>query len=229
MKRITIAMIMLISSFSMASAEFMITGLNVGVSGTAGVFHADGKEVISNTAGTAKRQNNENATAAVGFGSIFIEKTLPGAASRISIGLDYVPASLSSDTVENNREEVISATEGTVFRANTVAVDFEDLTTLYLTINVTEGLYIKAGAMQVDVMTKEKLATGSSYGNVTLDGTMAGIGYNLNFDNGMFARMEANYLDFENVSLVSSTNSDNTISMNSLTGGTAKLSIGKSF
>ena len=230
MKRILIATIMLISSFSMASAEFMITGFNVGVSGTAGVFHAEGQEVISNTAGTAKRTNNEDATAGVGFGSIFIEKTLPGAASRMAIGLDYVPSSLSSETAQNNRnDKTTAAAQAFTAVTNEIKLDFDDLTTLYLTLNVTDGLYLKAGVMQVDVKTKETLGTGSTYKDFTLNGSMGAVGYNHNFDNGMFARAEASYMDFENKSLVSDTNSDNSISMNSLVGGAARLSIGKSF
>ena len=231
MKRITLAILMVLSSYTMASAEL---GLSVGVSGQVGVFHATGTDSKLNTAGTSTRSDKEDATAVVGFGSIFVEKTLPGALERVSIGIDYVPYALESDTVENVRHDFAAGGgTGTLgvdsFDKNDVQVDFENLTTAYLSFSVLENMYIKAGITQVDIKTNEKLATGSKYGDTSLDGTMVGLGFNKDLARGMFIRAEANYMEFGNAKLTSSTNSENTIKLDGLEGASGKISIGKTF
>ena len=47
-----------------------------------------------------------------------------------------------------------------------------------MVVKANDNFYIKAGMMEVDVITNESLGTGSTYGNTSLDGTMLGFGYN---------------------------------------------------
>jgi hypothetical protein len=82
-----------------------------------------------------------------------------------------------------------------------VQVDFEDLTTYYVNLNLNENFYLKAGIAKVDVITNETLGTGSTYGNADLDGTVFGAGYNKNFDNGLFVRAEGTYQEFDGVTI----------------------------
>lgn len=206
----------------MVSAEI---GVNLGVSGNLAVFHATGVDNDTNTAGTATEKSSEDATGVAGFGSIFIEKTL---GDRLTIGLDYVPSALDSETSETVRMDK-TTTDTQTAKTNTVKVAFEDLTTLYVALNITESFYVKAGMAKVDVITKETLATGSAYGDTTLDASVFGLGFNNSFDNGMFVRVEGTYMDFDNAKLVSSTNADNTVELNNLEGASGKISIGKSF
>ena len=70
------------------------------------------------------------------------------------------------------------------------------------------------------------MGTDSTYPNATIDGSMMGIGFERNFDSGLFARAEGTYMEFDNVKM---TSLDNTLSMNNLEGASAKISIGKSF
>ena len=206
----------------MVSAEI---GVNLGVSGNLAVFHATGVDNDTNTAGTATEKSSEDATGVAGFGSIFIEKTL---GDRLTIGLDYVPSALDSETSETVVMDK-TTTDTQTAKTNTVKVAFEDLTTLYVALNITESFYVKAGMAKVDVITKETLATGSAYGDTTLDASVFGLGFNNSFDNGMFVRVEGTYMDFDNAKLVSSTNADNTVELNNLEGASGKISIGKSF
>ena len=197
-----------------ASAEM---GVNVGVSGQAGIFGATAKEV------STERTSTGTEIAGVAYPSIFIEKSL---GDRMVIGVDYMPDALSSDTVETTKlEHQSGGTDSNV--TNNLQVDFEGLTTAYVGFNITDSAYIKAGFMTVDVLTKENLGTGGSYGDTSLDGAMFGFGVHNQMDN-LFWRLEANYLEFDGVT-VSSTNSDNSVSVNSLDGLTAKISIGTSF
>ena len=224
MKKITIAILFLFSTISLASADL---GINIGASASLGVFHADGKETRDHTAGSDEIKK-ENATGVAGYSSFFIEKTL---GPNLTVGYDYVPDTLGTDTVENTRcdnntnpAQGGSCGSGTN-AANTVQIDFNDLTTYYATLNVGD-VFFKYGIMEVDVITNENLATGSTYGNTSLDGTMYGVGYNKTFDNAVFIRGEAMMLDFDSAKM---TSEDNTIELNNLEGAMGKISIGKSF
>ena len=224
MKKLILGVSFILASFSMVSAEI---GVNLGVSGNLAVFHATGVDKTTNTAGTVTEKASEDATGVAGYTSFFIEKTL---GDRITVGYDYVSSSLESETTETLRNDLKATADGvSTAVTNTVKVAFEDLSTLYVALNITENFYVKAGMATVDVVTKESLATGSDYGNTSLDGSVMGVGYNNIFDNGMFFRVEGTIMDFDNAKLTSTTNGDNTIELNNLEGASGKISIGKSF
>ena len=217
MKKIILSLVSVMFLISTASAEI---GVNIGVSGTMGLFAATGSEEQTGEK-TDKHQDTE--IGAGGWGSVFFEKEI----GRFAIGVDFVSDVFSTDTVETQMtdkrtENSDTATSG----VNSVQVDFEDLTTLYATFNVTDNLYVKAGMSTIEVITNESLNTGSAYGNSTLDGSSIGFGYNMDMDNGLFVRAEGNYMTFDGVSL---TSADNTIKLKNLDGVTGKISVGKSF
>jgi hypothetical protein len=201
-------------------------GVNVGVSGQMGLFGAEGTETED-----GEKQKKDDAMIAIGYASVFLEKTL---GSKITVGVDYVPDALASETQDTHTTDQTSS--GTNTAVNQVLqVDFEDLTTIYVAFNVTENFYVKAGQSSVDVITNEKLGTGSKYGNTSLDGTTFGFGYNKTMDNGIFFRAEANHVQFDGVKLTSQTAcvgsgcKNNTVSVDEINGASGKISIGKSF
>ena len=104
--------------------------------------------------------------------------------------MDYVPHSLDTETTENAQRELGTA------QNNTVQVDFENLATLYATLQIpaADGLYAKVGYVQVDVITNENLGTGGAYGDTELDGFTVGIGYQRDISD-TFVRVEANYME----------------------------------
>ena len=61
-----------------------------------------------------------------------------------------------------------------------------------------------------------------------MDGTVMGVGYNRTLDNGVFFRVEGNYMDLGSKSLTAS-NADNKVTLSNLIGASAKISVGKSF
>ena len=205
MRKFITAAFFVIFTVSQASAE---VGINVGISGNAGLFAASAKEVADET-----HKGSEHGEAA--WPSIFIEKTL---GDRFAIGVDYVPAALETDTTESVRQDKTTADSATA-RTNKVQIDFEELTTLYVALNVTDNMYIKAGMVTVDVITNESLGTGSTYGNTDLDGTQIGFGINNEFGNGMFIRAEGSYMTFDGASLSSN---DNKITLSNLDGLSGK-------
>jgi len=204
-----------------ASAE---VGVNIGVSGTLGIFGATAKETLSSDSGArAGNTAQDTEIAAIGYGSVFIEKEF----GMFSIGVDYVPTPFESDTVETQKMDKRTEQSDTVTAGvNKVQVDLEDLYSVYLAMNITENSYIKAGITSVDVITNENMNTGASYGNTSLDGTMVGVGINNELDNGLFWRLEGVYMNFDGTSL---TSGDNTINLKSVDGVNGTLSIGKSF
>ena len=214
MRKYLIIIFSMFFAFSNANA----IGMNVGISGQLGVFEATATET---------EDTNDKATdsgmAVFGYGSIFIEKTL---GQYLTVGIDYVPATLESETTEKlTTDRTTSATDTAVTQK--VQVDFEDLTTFYVNLNLNENFYLKAGIAKVDVITNESLGTGSTYGNADLDGTVFGAGYNKNFDNGLFLRAEGTYQEFDGVTINGS--GDTSVTADEINGASAKISIGKSF
>jgi hypothetical protein len=230
MKKIIIATILAASfSFTPASAEI---GVNVGVSGQMGLFVATGTEKQLGRASEGKDETrSESDFLAVGWGSIFVEKTF---ADRVMIGIDYVPSALETPVQEEVRSDRNSAAEDTTgvggftLKTQKIKVEFKDLTTAYVGLMVTDNFYVKAGFSQVDIITKEDLGTGSTYKDTDMDGYTIGLGYNHGFDNGMFVRAEGNYAQFDGASLTSSSGRTK-MTLDGLDGATGRVSVGKSF
>ena len=218
MKKITLAILMLLGTFSIASAEL---GVNVGVSGQMGVFTAEAEETLG-----TQRKGKDSAIGVFGYGSIFVEKNL---GQYLTVGVDYVPSALSTETAESIvRDKTTGAPAGSA-KTQTVKVDLEDLTTLYVAINLTENFYIKAGQMTVDVITKESLGTGGAYGNTDLDGTVFGVGYSKDLTNGIFVRAEGTYMDIDGATVNSTDAETKSIKISDVGGASGKISVGKSF
>ena len=223
MKKFIITIFMFILPLTAAKA---IEGVNVGVSVMGGVFEAEGaKEMFKGAhSGVASPGDVTNSTAgndeAKGdfvLGSLFIEKTI---GDKFAIGFDYVPMTAETETTEN--------TVGNS-SVNKVQVDFEDLMTIYGTLAFTDNIYGKIGYSEVKAVTNENLATGGSYGNVTLEGYVIGLGYNRDLDSGAFVRVEANYMDFDGATLTNQTDSTKSVSADGFDGYGARISVGRSF
>ena len=223
MKKLLLSVVFSVFYVTSASADL---GVNVGVSGNAGLFAASASEQFSTTDTTQTNQNGSEHGSA-GWASVFIEKSI---GDKLMVGLDYVPAALETDTTETAKSDKRTASSDAVTAStNKIQIDFEDLTTLYVGAMLTENFYVKAGIMHVDVITNESLGTGSTYGNVELDGSMFGMGYHASNDNGTFFRFEGNYLTFDGNSVTSGTDSGKTIKLKNLDGISGKVSIGKTF
>ena len=219
MKKLLLTCVLSFFYVTSASADL---GVNVGVSGQAGLFAASATE----STGTTKKGNGTEHGSA-GWGSVFLEATMN---DRFIVGIDYVPAALETDTTETAKDDKgVGAVTATIV-TNKIQVDFEHLTTLYVGAMLTDNFYVKAGVTQVDVITNENLGTGASYGNAELDGNMFGIGYHNALDNGVFFRFEGNYMNFNGHTVnATGTGADNKIELRNLDGVSGKLSVGKSF
>ena len=235
MKKFLLATVVLLGSISLANAE----RFNIGITATGALFQADGAseifsgahagDVSSTTVTKNAADEGEDAEAAVVMGSIFFEVA---ASDKVSLGVNYVPHTMDSETVENIQNVGGTGVLGTGNDAesrNTVKVSFEDLTTIYALANVNDNFYAKVGYVQVEVITDENLATGGAYGNTDLDGYMIGLGYNMDLPDGMFARFEASYMDLDGATVTNDNDSTKSVKADGIDGVGAGISIGKSF
>jgi hypothetical protein len=234
MKKITILVLMVFGYFSNAVA---VEGFNVGVSLTAGVFEADGaKEEFKGahagvgSPGNVSKTNathGDEAEGLFGIGSIFAEVALNDV---VAVGVDYVPMAMETETATNIQPDMTTSSTQTT-KTNNVQIDFEDLTTLYVTLTPPDanGLYVKAGYMQVDVITNEKLGTGGAYGNTDLDGYTIALGYNRDLANDAFVRLELSHMELDGATLVNTADSAKSVTADGITGYGARISVGKSF
>jgi len=229
MKKILNFLAVLMMTSNIAMAEM---GINLGLSLSAGAFSVDGaKEQFkgAHSSGASVGDVTKNASSdgdeaegLFAIGSVFVEKTLT---DKISIGINYVPHALESETTENTQTTTTSSATGT----NRVQVDFENLATVYAMLGLSDNVYVKAGYTEVDVKTNEVLATGSSYGDTKLDGYTLALGYNRELSNGAFFRAEGMYMELDGATLVSTADTTKSVTADGITGYGATISIGKSF
>jgi hypothetical protein len=210
----------------MASAEI---GVNIGVSGQLGTMEGSGKQNMA--AGT---QTSETRETIFGTASMFLEKELtflPGPLKRLSIGyeIDNTPTrKIGSST--NVQIGNLGDEAGVNLFVNEVSAEVSGFDTLYVTLNLTDWLYLKSGKTDLDIKTTETLESGGVYGNASIDGTVLGIGTHFARDDGLFFRAEYNQYDFDGVSIASSEADSNSITtLNGLDGEAFKFSLGKAF
>jgi hypothetical protein len=259
MKKILAVICFSFLSLNFANAEI----LSLGVSGNVGLLEASGKETITGTSqrnitygnnNTALRADGVSSTSSttgaedayIGYISLFGEAHLFDTGLRL--GVSYVPYALESETTENTRNDNCSRdnTDGKTGSnvctptSQTVQIDVEDLITMYVAyhhevdLGLVDSVFVKGGVIEADVMTKEKLASGSQYGNTTLSGQFLGLGVEKNMDNGLFVRVEGNVTQYQDIKLTNgfdgtTDENKNTIDITNMDGATATLSIGKSF
>ena len=258
MKKILAVICFSFLSLNFANAEI----LSIGVSGNVGLLEADGKETITGTSqrditygnnNTRLRADGVSSTSTtkgaedvyIGYVSLFGEAHLLDTGLRV--GVSYVPYALESETTDNTRNDNCSrdysdgktGSNTCTATKQTVQIDVEDLITMYVAyhhevdLGFVDSVFVKGGVIEADVITKEKLASGSQYGNTTLSGQFIGLGVEKNMDNGLFVRVEGNVTQYQDIKLTNQlTGTDenkNTIDITNMDGATATLSIGKSF
>ena len=96
MKKLLLSVVFSVLYVTSASADM---GVNVGVSGNAGIFAASASEQTTN-AGGSNQNGSEHGSA--GWASMFLEATV---GDKLMVGIDYVPQSLETDTTESARKE----------------------------------------------------------------------------------------------------------------------------
>ena len=213
-------LIVSMSSFSMAAG--ISEGVRIGIGIAETEVNGSGTERLRDGSGavTTVKGGSDKATssATTSVGHIFIEKTF---ASGMTLGIDLIPGEADVGTKSRADDDLESA------GGNKASAEVSNHLTFYGLMPLgSSPLFIKGGVSSMDVATKEVLATGSAYGDTSVNGVMVGIGAHLERDNGVFARLEASMAEYESLSLVS--DGGNTVHAD-LDTSSLTLSIGKSF
>jgi hypothetical protein len=197
-KALTLAFLLSLFGSSHALAEY---GFTVGVTGSMAMIDASGSETEGGEITRSQTTNN------TGIASVFVEyNDIMG--SGLSLGVDYIPGSadISSSTQKRTKNET-SVTDTTTTtataRTQSAQAEIENHMTLYATYGAN-GVYVKAGYVQVDLNTLESLDTGSKYGNDTLDGILLGAGVEFEVYDSTVGRFEISHIDYDDISLRSS-------------------------
>ena len=261
MKKILAVIFFSFLSLTVVNAERISLGVsgNIGMLEASGKETITGTSQRDNigSEGTFTKQDGTSTTSStkgaddifIGYVALFGEIHMFDTGLRL--GLSYVPYALESETTANTRVDqcghhgngigadanstrtVCSATK------QTVQIDVEDLMMVYasyhhnIELGFVDSVFIKAGVIDADVITKEKLSSGSKYGNATLEGQFLGLGAEKNLDNGLFIRLEAGMTEYDSIKLTNGSTdtheNNNTIDITGLDGATATIAIGKSF
>ncbi|MDB2485601.1 hypothetical protein N8Z35_03485 [Pelagibacteraceae bacterium] len=226
-KVIGILIIAVLSSFN-ANAE-----VSIGISGNAGILDATGKETFNS--GTTTKKEELGIAYISGFAEYHVPLEI--GEGQFRIGASYVPYALESETNTNIRAAGEHGTDvvgndlgaSTPLLTQSIAVDIEDLTSYYVSYHYNM-FFLKLGALQSKLITKENLGTGSQYPDGNLDGKFFGIGFDKDLNDGVFVRGELVQTDFDDIKLTS-TGSDNVnvIDVTGLSGANLSISVGKTF
>ena len=215
---------LLIASMSTVSsvAAGVSEGFRIGIGIADTDVNGSGTERLRKGSGaaTTKKSGSAKATssASTTVGHIFVEKTF---ASGITFGISHIPG--EADIGTKSRADDDAETSG----GNKASAEVSNHLTFYGLMPLgSSPFFVKGGVTSMDVETKEKLNTGSAYGNTSVNGVVAGIGAHLERDNGLFARLEANIAEYESLSLTS--DGGNVVDAD-LDTSAITLSIGKSF
>ena len=209
--------------------------LRAGLTANTSAYYANVTETLKDSG----HKESTEALAAFGYASGFAEIAFDEAYG-ITFGAEYVPDAISLTTADRLIQTSLYASGGTPAGEDTqggiqqVQADVTDLVTAYLAVPIMEtGLSVKIGIMQGSLETKETLATGSTYKDEDLDGSTIGMFYDGDLGEHAFYRVEAAYMEFDDINATGSqvggtANSYNKI--NAEIGGVkAALSIGARF
>ena len=179
MKRLIILLVSSLFAFSIANAD-----TRIGISGALTQLE---------TSGTETRKANSTKSSKTIEEDVFVPSIFAEYVSDygIALGVDYIPveAELGSGTGANDDAETTGA--------NKASAEITGHLTLYALVPMGDTFYLKAGYAMTSIDTTETLATGTAYGNETVEGYTVGVGLAQETGNGGFWRLEGTYSDYE--------------------------------
>ena len=206
--------------------------VRVGATATAAAFYGNAEEVLKD----GGHKSQDEVLAAYDYVSLFTEVAFEEMMG-LTVGVEYTPDSIAFDkttrTIRDGTLPGLAAQTGNDTGDQVLDADVEDLYTAYVSMPLMgTGVYAKVGYITGTVNTKETLATGSTYSDVTLDGFEYGIGYHGELSDRVFYKVESTYIDFDDIS-ANGSEAGGDGSFNKITaelgGVTAKASLGMKF
>ena len=210
-----------------------VTGANsvefkAGVSANGMAAYANAKETIKDSGG---RTTNEEALLATSFASVFAEISSDDMMG-LGIGVSYAPEVVDLEK-ETRTIQNTSGDSGNDTGDQIIDGKVNDLVSIYATMPIGEGAYVKAGYIQATLVTSENLASGSKYEDIDLTGMQVGAGYEGELGDNAFWRAEGSYQMWEDISTSGSESGGTTGSKNKITAELGSvmgsLSVGMKF
>lgn len=215
------AILAVMSLMSVSSAE-----VRLGLVGNMAADFGEAKETLKDSNRTTK----ETAVLAHSYASLFAEFSIEQAGG-LTFGVEYAPETIE---LEKETRVIIPSAVGDS-GTQIIDAEVEDLATIYASMPIGQtGAYVKAGYMMATMNTKETLATGSTYGNVDMEGLTVGAGYMGDLgDSGLFYKVEGVYNTWDNIAINGSQEGGTSGSYNkidaTITGVAARLGLGYKF
>lgn len=222
-KILTIVSVLSLISFNANALDRSSFSATLGIAANTAVYGASAKETNRAEDNTIKTVKSESGAFQESHNSYLIELNV---GDFVSLGYEHTPDSITTPEADRTNNQNGSST---------VKVDFNDLNIAYLKLNIPGGMYVKAGVVETDLDIQESMASGSTYQNVSTEGTIMGVGYAKALGESRFSvRLEGSYLDLDDVSTdngVSATGGSvanggrNQIDASNLEGLNAKLAL----
>ena len=226
MKKLKITLISILASAVMTVSSYSLD-VKIGLSAGFAALEASGSETLKDSGTVTSHTEQANAV----IPSIFLEVAME---NGFGIGLDSVTGSANLAGSNHESKTMVAKTDGASDTGQNIAnAEVTSIRTAYLIKQFQNGFLIKVGRASADVNTLETLATGSTYGNTSVDGSHFGIGYQVIGDTGIFFRASVENTNFDTITLTSGVADAVTATTNSIKADVdvvmAKFSIGKSF
>ena len=159
--------------------------------------------------------------------SIFLEISTD---AGLGIGIDYVPVDAEIGNKSKTKVDIDTDDTADNGGTNKASADVSGHSTIYLKIPV-KAAFLKVGYVEADIETTENLATGTTYGNKSVNGTMVSLGFDRDLENGTFIRAEVAYTDYDDITLTGSADTDGVSNkVDADVDATAlRISVGKAF
>jgi hypothetical protein len=188
-KIITAIAFIALTTVSAKAIDFGGLSVTAGLGQNTSVWGASGTESEYSETGTLPEINKEHGVFTDEYSSHFIEL---GIGKYVSVGYNMASDPIKTPSNVTN--------EGDAAQEATVQVDFNDLETQYIKVNIPGGMFVKYGQTAVDIKVNEVIASGSTYADRSTEGTSIGLGYQGHVgDSGLGYRIETNYLEFDDV------------------------------
>ena len=212
-KIITAIAFIALTTVSAKAVDFGAFSITAGLSQKQSVFGASGTEKEFDEDGTSGAQmqtNKEHGAFVEDFASGFVEI---GIGEYLSVGYE-----LNTDTNEGENNQ------------NTLQVDFDDLQTTYVKVNLPGGMYGKVGWTEVDITLNHVSTASTAYTRPgSTEGEVVGLGYQGHVqDTGFGYRIETLYHSFDNVKSnngAATTANRNEIEVTNMEGVSASFSL----
>ena len=178
------------------ATQAMAFNIGVGVSGAWTGLSTSGTHTLR----TTSVQESTEKDADVVIPSVFIQVEIP---YGLVLGYERVPGEAELGKSETQRNHIV-ANETSTTVTQYAQAEVSDHYTIYLeSPTYGPGIYAVIGYSEADIVTNETLATGSAYGDTSVEGIMYGIGIKQSYDNGIFVKAVTTFTDYDNLSITS--------------------------